>query len=1018
MKSHRHTVVVSLALVTAVAGCAFTPVMNRDPVVDAPWRAGTDQTTQSAPIPRPPDKRFGTLQELGSLDIEPDVTSMIEYQQQRKSQRAAVAVAQKAAPQWTALGPNNNLGRVIDIAFHPQNSNILYIASPGGGAYKSTDGGGSWTWLGGLPYQAINSIAIDPQNPNVIYFATGHFQGSGSDFQSMGIYKTTDGGATFNLLTSTVPSVGNIDWLRVTRVVTHPAIPNLIFAGATSGFFLSNNGGTTWTKSSTVPTYDIVTDPNDPAKMLRGRFDGSISHSTNAGANWTTAAIVTSSATANIHTRVKYAKSAPNVVYAAVNQNVGELHRSDDGGVTWAIVSTPAHNGTQGFHTNQLWVSPVDANHLIVGGVDLYKSLDGGQSFVKISNWQSNSAQTGAGLSPRTPHADHNAIASPPDYSEATALLLVGTDGGLYATANARDVTESSGWSKSNGNLSLSQFVGGAGRRANGIDTLVGGLQDNGTVRHLGAQNWERLGSGDGGFIAIADNDGAIFGSYQNGRVHRCIGCVGVQTICAGITEVDPENCGSSNTLKVNFYAPLELDSSNGGRLYLGANSLWVSTNPRSSPPSWSVVKEPVAGSTVNTATSNYINAISIHQADPNIVLAGHNDGQVFRTRNILSGAPTWATVSGNLPSRLVGAVLVDPVDSERLYIGFAGYFADNLWRSDNGGASWKNISAGLPPGSIYTITRHPLAKEKIYVGTIWGSYGSDNAGDTWPATNDGPYGTQIRKLFWLGSDTLVAATFGAGMVKATVTAAVTGPANYSDMWWAGTSENGWGMSIQQHGNTQFNAIYVYDSAGKPVWYVMPGGQWNANFTSYSGPIFQPTSAPLNNYNPAQFFAGNSVGNVTITFTGAANATLQYTINGIAGQKSIQRQVFGSGTAPLSVGDMWWGDIAQNGWGVNIVQHAGSLFGVWFTYGPDGKAIWYVLPAGDWVGNTYSGDFYSTTGSAWLGVTYNPALLAATKAGTMSFNFSNANNATFTYSFTAPPYAGTTQSKAIVRQVY
>ena len=430
------------------------------------------------------------------------------------------------------------------------------------------------------------------------------------------------------------------------------------------------------------------------------------------------------------------------------------------------------------------------------------------------------------------------------------------------------------------------------------------------------------------------------------------------------------------------------------------------------------MVKEPVAGSTVNTATSNYINAISIHQADSNIVLVGHNDGQVFRTRNMLSGAPAWAAVGATLPSRLVGAVLVDPVDSERIYVGYSGYFADNLWRSDNGGVSWKNISAGLPPGSIYTITRHPLAKEKIYVGTIWGSYGSDNAGDTWPASSDGPYGTQIRKLFWLGTDTLVAATFGAGMVKAAVTAAITGPANYSDMWWAGTSENGWGMSIQQHGNTQFNAIYVYDSAGKPVWYVMPGGQWNANFTSYSGLIFQPTSAPLNNYNPAQFVAGNSVGNVTITFTGPANATLQYTINGTPGQKSLQRQEFGSGTAPLSVGDMWWGDMAQNGWGVNIVQHAGSLFGVWFTYGVDGKATWYVLPAGAWAGNTYSGDFYSTTGSAWLGVTYNPALLAATKAGTMSFNFSNANSATFTYSFTAPPYAGTTQSKAILRQVF
>ena len=244
----------------------------------------------------------------------------------------------------------------------------------------------------------------------------------------------------------------------------------------------------------------------------------------------------------------------------------------------------------------------------------------------------------------------------------------------------------------------------------------------------------------------------------------------------------------------------------------------------------------------------------------------------------------------------------------------------------------------------------------------------------------------------------------------------VSGALNYSDMWWAGAAENGWGMSIQQHGNTQFNAIYVYDNAGKPVWYVMPGGNWNADFTSYSGAIYQPTSAPLNSYSPAQFVAGAPVGNVTLNFSSDATATLQYTINGTFGQKSIQRQSFGSGTAPLLVSDMWWGDEAQNGWGVNLVQQAGVVFGVWFTYGTDGRGIWYVLPNGGWAGTTYSGTFYSTTGSAWLGANYNANLLVATAAGNMSFNFANASNATMNYAFTAAPFAGISQSKTLIRQ--
>jgi hypothetical protein len=198
----------------------------------------------------------------------------------------------------------------------------------------------------------------------------------------------------------------------------------------------------------------------------------------------------------------------------------------------------------------------------------------------------------------------------------------------------------------------------------------------------------------------------------------------------------------------------------------------------------------------------------------------------------------------------------------------------------------------------------------------------------------------------------------------------------------------------------------------------MPGGNWNADYTSYSGPVYQPTSAPLNNYSPAQFAPGSAVGNVAINFASDSTATLQYTINGRSGQKSLQRQIFGAGTAPLLVGDMWWGGDTQNGWGINLVQQSGIVFGVWYSYAPDGKNTWHVLPNGSWAGNTYSGAFYSTTGSAWLGTTYNPAQLVATPMGTMSFNFTNANSVNFSYNFTAGPFSGVSQTKPLVRQPY
>jgi hypothetical protein len=248
-----------------------------------------------------------------------------------------------------------------------------------------------------------------------------------------------------------------------------------------------------------------------------------------------------------------------------------------------------------------------------------------------------------------------------------------------------------------------------------------------------------------------------------------------------------------------------------------------------------------------------------------------------------------------------------------------------------------------------------------------------------------------------------------------------TAPAyDYSDMWWAGGSENGWGVSIQQHGNgVQVNALYVYDNAGVPRWYVMSGGNWSNDFSTFTGPLYQPTGAPLNRFNTNQIVVGASVGTLTVDFSSSDTATLKYTINGISGSKQISRQRFGgSGAAPLSVGDLWWGGVAENGWGINIAQQQDALFAVWYTYGADGKAQWLVMSGGGWNGNTYSAPLYATTGSPWLGSNYNPSALTVLQVGTMSISFSSPNAATMNYAFTAGPFAGTSQSKTIERQPY
>ncbi|APV48528.1 hypothetical protein BWI17_01790 [Betaproteobacteria bacterium GR16-43] len=220
-------------------------------------------------------------------------------------------------------------------------------------------------------------------------------------------------------------------------------------------------------------------------------------------------------------------------------------------------------------------------------------------------------------------------------------------------------------------------------------------------------------------------------------------------------------------------------------------------------------------------------------------------------------------------------------------------------------------------------------------------------------------------------------------------------PAGYGerprqDMWWSGPAENGWGMSIVQHADTLFAVIYAYDASGAPTWFVMPGGSWNAQHTTYSGAAYLPSGSPYFNYDVSRFAVGNPIGSIAINFADADHATLSYSLNGFSGTKAIVRQVFApEALAPLNgLGDMWWGGVSQNGWGIAILQQQASLFSVWFTYDASGKATWFVMPAGAWVDGSYEGRLYRTAGSPWLGAAYDPAALRVIDAGWFRMYFS------------------------------
>ncbi len=274
--------------------------------------------------------------------------------------------------------------------------------------------------------------------------------------------------------------------------------------------------------------------------------------------------------------------------------------------------------------------------------------------------------------------------------------------------------------------------------------------------------------------------------------------------------------------------------------------------------------------------------------------------------------------------------------------------------------------------------------------------------------------GALNQRLYMIPSLDLVVARFGRGgpwsdnefLKRLLGTASVKAqPFNYQDLWWAGDGnnvsnpENGWGFTIGQQGSSLFNVFYVYDNLGKPQWVVMPGGVWNAAYSSFSGPLYIPAGSPFSAYDPAKFNVGNSVGTATLNFRDASTATLSYTINGVTGSKVISRLVFAEGKPLNNYSDLWWGGTSQNGWGFSITQQGGTLFGVWYTYNAEGKVQWYFMPGGSFTAaNAYGGTLYRTTSSAWLGTPYNGAQLIVVPVGNLSLSFSDANNAVMRYS--------------------
>ena len=692
--------------------------------------------------------------------------------QELASGRGAPHLAGISPAGWTALGPGNIGGRIRSILIHPTLTNKIWVGGVSGGIWVTTNGGTSWSavndFMGNL---AVSSLVMDPTNSNVMYAGTGEGFFNLHAVRGAGIFKSTDGGVTWNQMTSTNPAGGE-QWFYVNRLAIHPTNGQVMLAATTSdGVYLTTNGGTSWTQVANIggSAFDVRFNPNDGNNAIIGWGGGQVSFSTNAGANWSAPFVLTNGTGAPGRVELAYAKSTANTAYAVVNAHVANtctgcshLYKTTNGGANWAFVSSPNHLSGQGWYANTIWVSPVSAADLIVGGLDIWRSTNSGANFTQISQWFS---------APTSAHADHHVIVSSPAFNGTTnRTIFFGNDGGIYKTEDINAVTDvTTGWTALNNGLGITQFYGGAGKVAAG-GRIVGGTQDNGDLLYSGTgTNWTTWAGGDGGYAAVdGANDNTFYGEYIYLSVRRSSnGGTTSENICVGITEglADPNfGCGPGSTQEANFIAPFILDPNNNDRMLAGAKSLWVSNNVKAATPAWAILKP-----AVGAGTPFYISAITIAEGNSNIIWVGQNNGQVFKTANGTAPTPTWTEVTG-LPARMVLRILVDKSDTNRVFISFGGYSAGNLQMTTNGGTSWTDITGTLPSVPINSIVRHPTNASWLYAGTWVGVFTSENSGTTWQTTNDGPANVPVDELFWYDNTRLIAVTHGRGMFRATAT--------------------------------------------------------------------------------------------------------------------------------------------------------------------------------------------------------------------------------------------------------
>jgi hypothetical protein len=690
----------------------------------------------------------------------------------------SIMLWQERGPNYDSVGPSNGNTRGNDLytsgrmravlidTLNDPTGNTAIVGGVSGGVWKCTN------FLSPFPNwkivndyfdnMAISSICQDPSNPSIMYFSTGEAASNADAHYGLGVWKSVDKGETWTQLPSTINFIRN--WKIVCDAAGNVYLASRTTAAPavnTSGLLRSKDKGLTWenitptaqgTATATATCTDLEYSSTGKLYASFGYLGTVVrAYVTNDPANvtqstgWTLGTGIRTAAVTAV--RMELAAKADTVYAVTVNSsyNSDSCYKSIDGGVTWTkqnttVMPTGILSG-QGWYNETLAINPDNSNELMCGGLDAYRSTNGGATWTRVTFWVTNIPYV---------HADHHNMQWWKKGNESR--MTISCDGGIFYS-NDGGVT----WVDKNRNLSLKQFYGADIHPAAGSPYLLAGAQDNGThqLKNPGLSYSFEVTGGDGMHVWINQQDPSVqFGSYVYNQYRRSTN-------------------GGQTWSSVNF-------SSSAGQFtnpycYDDAQNILYACYTANNLFRWPNANTANTGATVSVTALNgaQIGALKVSPYTANRLYLGSTAGRVLVLDNA-NATPTVTNITGaSFPGGYVNCVNVGSSDN-KLVATFTNYGIPHVWVTNDGGANWTNIDGNLPNMPVWWALYDPFDNNKMYIGTETGLWATDliNGASTVWVPDPGLPTTRISMLRMRTSDnTVVAATYGRGLFTAQIPA-------------------------------------------------------------------------------------------------------------------------------------------------------------------------------------------------------------------------------------------------------